>query len=168
MIHLHEVKLKFSLFISKSKELCKIQTQTKFSFGDQAWFAWFKATKPDLLDLRRPSHICLIQCFIWNSLTGTQPISCLCNRTFIFNFLVINDFIFDVLNILPVSLLFIQESFQVLESDVHEVNKKIQIEDWTRVYCFLLHRIVMSNLLFRSFRLLLVLQSNMLEKGKRK
>jgi len=31
---------------------------------------------------------------------------------------VIDDFIIDVLNILPVSLLFIQESFQVLESDV--------------------------------------------------
>ena len=30
-----------------------------------------------------------------------------------------------ILNILPVSLLFIQESFQVLESDVHRVNKKI-------------------------------------------
>jgi len=26
-------------------------------------------------------------------------------------------------------VLFIQESFQVLESDVHEVNKKIQFED---------------------------------------
>jgi len=99
------------------------------------------ATKPDLLDLRRPSHVCLIQCFIWNSLTGTQSNSSFCNRTFIFNFLVIDDFIIDVLNILPVSVLFILESFQVLESDVHEVNKKIQIEDCTRVYCFLLHRI---------------------------
>jgi len=38
-------------------------------------------------------------------------------------------FIIDFLNIVPVSLLFIQESFQVLEWDVHEVNKKIQIED---------------------------------------
>jgi len=62
-------------------------------------------------------------------LTGTQPISSLCNRTTIFNFLVIDDVIVEVLNILPVSLLFIQESFQVLESDVHEVNKKIQFED---------------------------------------
>ena len=35
--------------------------------------------------------------------------------------------IIDVLNILPVSLLFIQESFQVLESVVQK-NKKIQIQ----------------------------------------
>ena len=41
-----------------------------------------------------------------------------------FQLLVNDDFIIDVLNILPVSLLFIQESFQVLESAVHEVNKK--------------------------------------------
>jgi len=66
------------------------------------------------------------QLFIWISLTGTQPISCLCIRTFIPDFLLNDDFIIDVLNILPVSLLFIQESFQVLELDVH---KKIQLED---------------------------------------
>jgi len=46
------------------------------------------------------------------------------------------DFIIDVLNILSLSVIFIQESFQVLESDVHEVNKKIQLEDRTCVYCF--------------------------------
>ena len=40
-----------------------------------------------------------------------------------------DDFIIDVLNILSLSVLFIQESFQVLESDVYEVNKKIQLED---------------------------------------
>ena len=32
-------------------------------------------------------------------------------------------FIIDVLNILPVSLSFIQESFQVLESDVHGIRE---------------------------------------------
>jgi len=86
------------------------------------------ATKPDLLDLRRPSQICLIQCFIWNSLTGTQPISSFCNRTFIFNFLVIDDYIIDVLNILPLLLLFIQESLQVLESTecIRKYNLKIE------------------------------------------
>jgi len=47
-----------------------------------------------------------------------------------------DDFIVDVLIILPLSVLFLQESFQVLESDVHEVNKKIQLEDQTFVYCF--------------------------------
>ena len=49
MIHLHEVKQIHSFYF-KSKELCKFKTQTKFSFGDQARFAWFKATKPHLLD----------------------------------------------------------------------------------------------------------------------
>jgi len=39
-----------------------------------------------------------------------------------------DDFIIDVLNILPVSLLFIQESFQVLESDVHEVTRKYKLK----------------------------------------
>jgi len=46
-----------------------------------------------------------------------------------FQLLVNGDFIIDVLDILSLSVLFIQESFQVLESDVHEVNKKIQLED---------------------------------------
>ena len=48
-----------------------------------------------------------------------------------------NDgFIIDVLNILSLSVLFIQESFQVLESDVHEVKKKIQLEDWNLCLLF--------------------------------
>jgi len=48
---------------------------------------------------------------------------------FIFNFLVIDDFIIDVLNILPVSLLFIPEYFQVLESDVQlEIRKYSYLE----------------------------------------
>jgi len=37
------------------------------------------------------------------------------------------DFIIDVLNILPVSLLFIQESFQVLESTVVHGIREIQV-----------------------------------------
>jgi len=35
-----------------------------------------------------------------------------------------DDFIIDVLKILSLSVLFIPESFQVLESDVYEENKK--------------------------------------------
>ena len=52
----------FSLFIPRARSSAKFKLKQNSVL----------ATKPDLLDLRRPSHICLIQCFIWNSLTGTQ------------------------------------------------------------------------------------------------
>jgi len=74
LIHYSEVLICFILLFLSFRE----QEALWISFVQFAvlWFHFqfksqtivqFLATKPDLLDLRRPSLICLIQCFVWIS-----------------------------------------------------------------------------------------------------